>query len=357
MDLLNDISRRIAPQDAACRDAAVEHILHLAMPRWALGRLLDLAVDLAGITGDLSCPVARKRLLLLAGDHGIVRQGVCPQPSSVTCQMVRNFIAGGAGVNAIASTVKTEVSVADFGIAADLTDLTASGRLLDRKIACGTNDFSVGPAMSRAQAVRTVEAGIRLAFDFADSTDVFAVGEMGIGNSSPATAIVTVFAGASDPTPFVGRGAGLPEGRLGRKAAVIRRGIERNLPDAADALDVLSKIGGFEIGGIAGVILGAAVRRKPVVVDGFIASAGALIAARLVPAARDFMILAHGSAEPGHAKMAELLGKIPLLDLGMRLGEGSGAALAMPLLDAASAVMNRVATFEAAGVTTEGIRL
>lgn len=356
MDLLNDISNRIAPQDPRARAAATEHILRLAMPRWALGRLLDLAVDLAGITGDPRCPVTRKRLLLLAGDHGIVRQGVCPQPSSVTCQMVRNFIAGGAGVNAIASSVGAEVSVADFGIAADLTELTESGRLIDRKIAYGTNDFSEGSAMSRLQAERAVEYGIRLAFDFADSVDVFAVGEMGIGNTSPASAIVTVFAGKTDPAPFVGRGAGLPEDRLGRKTAAIRRGIERNRPDPSDALDVLSKVGGFEIGGIAGAILGAAALRKPVVVDGFIAGAGALIAARLVPAARDFMILAHGSAEPGHAKTAELLGKTPLLDLGMRLGEGSGAALALPLLDAAAAVMNRVATFEAAGVTTEGIR-
>ena len=356
MDLLNDVSHRIFPQDAACRAAAVDHILHLTMPRWALGRLLDLAVDLAGITGDLRCPVARKRLLLLAGDHGIVRQGVCPQPSSVTCQMVRNFIAGGAGVNAIASSVGAEVSVADFGIAADLTDLTASGRLIDCKIAYGTGDFSVGPAMTRAQAAQAVEAGIRLAFDFADSSDVFAVGEMGIGNSSPAAAIVTVLAGAADPAPFVGRGAGLPADRLGCKTAAIRRGIELNCPDPEDGLDVLAKVGGFEIGGIAGVILGAAVRRKPVVVDGFIATAGALIAAKLVPTARDFMILAHGSAEPGHVRMAELLGRKPLLDLNLRLGEGTGAALAMPLLDAASAVMNRMATFDSAGVTVEGIR-
>ena len=185
---------------------------------------------------------------------------------------------------------------------------------------------------------------------------MFATGEMGIGNTSPSSAIVAVLSGLTDPAPFVGRGAGLDPSKLAHKAAVIRRGIELNRPDPADGVDVLAKVGGFEIGGIAGLVLGAARLHKPVVVDGFISSAGALIAAALSPASRDYMILGHGSAEPGHVAMAKLLGKQPLLDLGMRLGEGTGAALALNLLDAASAIMNEMATFESARVTEEGLK-
>ena len=239
--------------------------------------------------------------------------------------------------------------------AEDLSSLVDAGVVLDRKIRRGTSDFSEGPAMTRDEAVRSIEAGIEVVRSLAAETDVFGTGEMGIGNTSPSSAIVSVLSGM-DVTPLVGRGAGLPESRLAHKAAVIRRGIEVNRPDRDDPLDVLAKVGGLEIGGIAGVILGAASLHRPVVVDGFISSAGALIAAALAPASRDYMILAHGSAEPGHVVMAKLLDKKPLLDLSMRLGEGSGAALAMHLLDAASRIMTRMATFESANVTTVGIR-
>ena len=355
MSLLERTVSEIEKQDAGCRERARERILNLTMPPWALGRLLDLAVDLAGMTRSLALPVARKNIVLMAGDHGIVKQGVCPNPQAVTVQMIHNFVNGGAGINVLAENVGAKVTIVDVGVAEDLRALAEAGVLLDRKVRRGTSDFSEGPAMTRGEAVRSIEEGIAVVHSLAAETDVFGTGEMGIGNTSPSSAIVSVLSGM-DVAPLVGRGAGLPESRLAYKAAVIRRGIEVNRPDRNDPLDVLAKVGGFEIGGIAGVILGAASLHRPVVVDGFISSAGALIAAAIAPDSRDYMILAHGSAEPGHAVMAELLGKKPLLDLSMRLGEGSGAALAMPLLDAASRIMTRMATFESANVTTEGIR-
>ncbi|MDR0931691.1 MAG: nicotinate-nucleotide--dimethylbenzimidazole phosphoribosyltransferase [Victivallales bacterium] len=355
MSLLYKTIDAIKPADAQIREEARIYIDTLTMPRRALGRLLDLAEDLAAMTGNLKFKTARKEIVLLAGDHGIVRQGVCPQPSCVTTQMVRNFAHGGGGINVLAKEANAHVTLVDMGVDADLSDLVAANRLIDCKIARGTADFSVGPAMSRDQATAAIEGGINIAQKFAAQVDVFAVGEMGIGNTSPASAIVSVLAGASDPTLFVGRGAGLDPAKLRHKAQVIRRGITLNRPDPTDGIDLLAKVGGFEIGGIAGVILGAAQMRKPTVIDGFISSAGALIAAQLCPQSCDYMILGHGSAEPGHAAMAKLLGKQPLLDLGMRLGEGTGAALALHLLDAASAIMSEMTTFNEAQVTEEGL--
>ena len=326
---------RIEPQSSQWRDAARKHIHQLTMPRWALGRLLDLAVDLAGMTRRLDFPVERKRVVLMAGDHGIVAEGVSPQPQCVTVQMLRNFSQGGGAIRVLSSVAGAEVVLADLGVNADVSDIPG---VLPYKIAKGTANFRYGPAMSREQAVQSLETGIRIAEKLADSTDVFATGEMGIGNTTPSSAIVTVFSGEKDPTPFVGSGAGLDPALLKHKAD-----------------DVLAKVGGFEIGGIAGLILGAAAYRRPVLVDGFISTAGALIAQRLSPASAEYMILAHSSAERGHLRMRELLGKSPLLDLGLRLGEGTGAALAMPLLDAARAVMTQMSTFESAGVTEEGL--
>ncbi|MDD3154299.1 MAG: nicotinate-nucleotide--dimethylbenzimidazole phosphoribosyltransferase [Victivallaceae bacterium] len=354
--VLEDTLAEIEPASLQMREEATGYIRTLTMPDWALGRLLDLAVDLAGMTRSLRFPVANKEVLLLAGDHGIVAEGVCPQSSEITAQMVRNFVSGGAGINALAAVAHAKVTVVDMGVAADLHDLAFPGKIVDCKIAPGTKNFAKGPAMSRAEAIRALEIGIALVEQRAATTDVFGTGEMGIGNTSPSSAIVTVLSGASDPSAYVGRGAGLPTERLKHKAEVIRKAIELNHPDRTDALDVLAKIGGFEIGGIAGVILGAARHHKPVVVDGFISSAGALIAGALSPASRDYMILAHGSAEPGHAMMAQLLNKQPLLNLGMCLGEGTGAALAMPLLDAAASVMTGMATFTSAKVSDKGIR-
>ncbi|MBR0458912.1 MAG: nicotinate-nucleotide--dimethylbenzimidazole phosphoribosyltransferase [Victivallales bacterium] len=351
--LLAQTLSEIQLADQQCRADAVAHIHDLTMPDWALGRLLDLAVDLAGMTRDLRIPVSRKEIVLMAGDHGIVAEGVCPQPSCVTAQMVRNFCNGGGGIGVLSDLAHAHVTLVDIGVASDLEALPIE----HCKIAYGTNNFARGPAMSREQAIASLETGIRLTQRLADDgVQVFATGEMGIGNTSPATAILTVLLGETDPAPYVGPGAGLPLDRLAHKAEVIRHGIALNCPNPHAPLDVLAKVGGFEIGGLAGVILAAASRHKPVLVDGFISTAAALLAASLSPASKDYMILAHGSAEPAHAKMAAFLGKRPLLDLNLRLGEGTGAALAMPLLDAASAIMNRMSTFSQANVTTEGIR-
>ena len=349
---LNECLKRIEPQSGEWRETAKRKIHRLTMPRWALGRLLDLAVDLAGMTRRLDFPVARKRVVLMAGDHGIVAEGVSPQPQCVTVQMLRNFSGGGGAIRVLSSVAGAEVVLADLGVNADVSGIPG---VLPYKIAMGTANFRYGPAMSREQAVQALETGIRLAETFAPQTNVFATGEMGIGNTTPSSAIVTVFSGEEDPFPFVGSGAGLDPALLKHKSEVIREALVRNAPDPDDPVDVLAKVGGFEIGGIAGLILGAAAIRKPVLVDGFISTAGALIAQRLSPESAEYMILAHSSAERGHRRMRELLGKEPLLDLGLRLGEGTGAALVMPLLDAARAVMTEMSTFESSGVTEEGL--
>lgn len=340
----------IAAPDQLWRERASARIATLTMPHWALGRLCDLAVDLAGITRSLAPPVARRTVVTMAGDHGVCAEGVSLYPQAVTPQMVANFVRGGAGVNAIARATRTQVAVADFGVAADLTALAESGHLIDAKIAPGTANLAVGPAMSRAQAVSALERGIAIATRLAADNDVLATGDMGIGNTTPASAICAALTGA-DPETVTGAGTGIDAAQRRRKVAVIERALRVNRPDSHDGLDVLAKVGGFEIGGIAGLCLGAAAARRPVVVDGFISTAGALIAQALCPAVAGSLILAHRSAEPGHAAMIAKLGREPLLDLGMRLGEGSGAALAMPLLDAARGILVEMATFADAAVS------
>ncbi|MDD4181647.1 MAG: nicotinate-nucleotide--dimethylbenzimidazole phosphoribosyltransferase [Victivallaceae bacterium] len=348
---LNDAITAIEPADQEFRQAATEHIRNLTMPPWALGELLDLAVDLAGMTRNLKFPTARKKIILMAGDHGIVCEGVCPQPSSVTTQMLYNFVNGGAGVNVLARQVGATVTIVDVGVDADLSELVRDGKIIDRKIRRGTANFAVGPAMSRAEALQAIEAGIEVATTLAPETDIFGTGEMGIGNTSPSSAIVAVMARAgNDVRPFTGLGAGLAPEKLLHKATVIQRGIDLNSPDPDDALDVLAKVGGFEIGGLAGVMLGAAAHRRPILVDGFISGAAALIARALAPSVSDYLIAAHVGAESGHEAVIKMLNKKPLLNLGLRLGEGTGAALAMHLVDAAALIVNEMATFESAGV-------
>ncbi len=356
MKLLQQTLDAIRPADPELRRQAEERVASFVIPPGSLGRLTLLAVELVAMTGQTPLDFTRKRIVLLAGDHGIVAEGVCPQPSSITAQAVRNFARGGGTVNLLARNAGAEVTVVDLGVDDDFSDLVKEGLMLDRKIARGTANFAAGPAMSRDEAVRALETGIEVAEHLAPHTDLFGTGEMGIGNTSPSSAILTVLARAPHARPYVGIGAGLAAAKLDHKAAAIQRGIDRNRPDPADPVDVLAKVGGFEIGGIAGLILGAARLRRPVVVDGFISSAGALLAAALSPASCDYMILAHGSAEPGHKKMAELLGKAPLFDLGMRLGEGTGAALAMNLVDAAALLYNEEKTFEDAEVSSEGLK-
>ena len=347
---LDSVVKDIFPQDTAFRQQATGHLEQLTMPHWALGDLMDLAVDLAGMTRSLQPPVARKTVVVMVGDHGVTEEGVSKYPSEVTAQMVYNFVAGGAGINALARQAGAEVEVVDMGTAADLSDLVAKGAIRSKKIGAGTANIAKGPAMSRTHAVMAVEAGIEVAYSLADQVDVFATGDMGIGNTTPSTAIAAVLTG-KPVAELTGRGTGLDDEQLQKKTAVIEKILDVNRPDKDDALDVLAKVGGFEIGGIAGLIIGAAAKKKPVLVDGFISTAGALIAQGIEPFIRDYIICAHRSMEPGHLAMQEKLGKRPLLDLNLRLGEGTGAALAFNLVEAAKAILTEVATFADAGVT------
>jgi len=342
--------REIFPQDSSFRDKALGRLEQLTMPRWALGDLMDLAIDLAGMTRSLNPPVKRKKIVVMVGDHGVTAEGVSAFPSEVTAQMVHNFVAGGAGINALARQAGAEVVVVDMGAEADLSELADSGRIMSKKIGFGTGNMAHGPAMTRTHAVMAVEAGIEVAEQLASEVDVFGTGDMGIGNTTPSAAIAAVMTG-KEAAELTGRGTGLDDEQLQRKIRIVEKSIAVNRPDPKDALDVLAKVGGFEIGGLAGLIIGAAAKRKPVVVDGFISTAGALIAQGLEPFVRDYIICAHRSVEQGHYFMIEKLGGKPLLDLNLRLGEGTGAALAMNLVEAAVAILTEVATFADAGVS------
>lgn len=348
--LLDETIRAIERQDAEWRARAHERLEHLTMPYWALGRLMDLAEELAGMTRSMQPPVARRTVVTMAADHGVVDEGVSKYPQAVTAQMVYNFVRGGAGINAIARTANARVVVVDMGVAGDLSDLASEGRILSCSLARGTQNIARSPAMSYEEAIGALEAGIQIAQRLAILTDVFATGDMGIGNTTPSAAIACALAGCT-PQEATGRGTGIDNEALQQKIAVVRQSIETNRPKPGDGIDVLAKVGGFEIGGIAGLILGAASLRRPVVVDGFISTAGALIAQALAPASVDYMIASHESVERGHQAMLKKLGKRPLMNLEMRLGEGTGAALALCFVDAAARLLTEVATFEEASVS------
>ena len=349
-NLLEETCRKIKPQNSEARAKARTRLECLTMPRWALGRLMDLAEDLAGMTGSLQPQVSRRVIVTMAGDHGVTREGVSLYPSEVTAQMVHNFARGGAGINALARTARASVLIVDMGVAGDLSALEREKKIVSRKIAPGTENFAKGAAMTREQARQSVETGIEIALDMAERADIVGTGDMGIGNTTPSAAIACALTGLA-PDAIAGRGTGLNEEQRKKKVAVIEEGIKINRPDANDALDVLSKVGGFEIGGIAGLILGAAAMRKPVIIDGFISTAAALVARGLCPQAMDFVVASHLSEEQGHALMLKALNKRALLDLNLRLGEGTGAALAMNLVEAAARVLSEVATFQEAQVS------
>lgn len=350
MGLLDETVASIEPQDQGSRDAARKRLEELTMPFWALGRLMDLAVDLAGMTRSMRPSVERRVVVTMAGDHGVVAEGVSKYPQEVTPQMVRNFLSGGAGINALARVARAEVVVVDMGVTGEIGEIPQGAWFISKRIASGTQNMAQGPAMSRKQATSSIEAGISLALELAPSFDLVATGDMGIGNTTPSAAIVALFTGA--PVEEVtGRGTGLDDQQLAHKVSVTRRAIEINAPDPSDPLGVLSKVGGFEIGGIAGLILGWAACKKPVLLDGFISTAGALIAQALCPDAAQYMIASHRSVEQGHMIALQRLGLKPLLDLDLRLGEGTGAALAMPLVEASVRILTEVATFEEAAVS------
>ncbi len=355
MTLLETTLEKIEPQSREYREKGREHILDFAMPRWALGRVFDLAVELAGMTHSVRPTVKRKNIVMMAADHGVYAEGISNQPQSVTSQVVFNTVRGGGGISVLCRNAGASLTVVDMGINGDMTELAEAGKIIDKKIAMGTDNMAKGPAMTREQAIASLEAGIEIAVQLNPDTDIFGTGEMGIGNTTPSSAIAAVLCGIGDVASLVDRGAGLPDNQLPHKAKVIDAAIKLNQPNCADGIDVLAKVGGFEIGGLAGLILGAASLKKPVMIDGFITTAAALIAQAICPDCTDYMICAHGSMERGHRYMLEKLGKKPLLDLDMRLGEGSGAALAMNIADAACAMMAEMSTFSGADITEDGL--
>jgi nicotinate-nucleotide--dimethylbenzimidazole phosphoribosyltransferase len=337
----------LQPLDETAQAAARERQGQLTKPPGSLGRLEDLAVQLAGITGQAQPRMERRAIIVMAGDHGVAAEGVSAYPSAVTAQMVLNFLAGGAAINALARHIDARVVVVDVGVASEVTHKN----LIARKVAPGTADMSRGPAMTRVQAEAAINVGLAVVADeIARGLDIVGTGEMGIGNTTAASAITAAFSGLP-VADLTGYGTGLNEEGRQHKIAVIEQALATNQPDPADPLDVLAKVGGLEIAGLVGVILGAAAGRVPVVIDGFISGAAALVAARLAPATRDYMIAGHRSVERGHGQILSMLGLTPLLDLNLRLGEGTGAALAMEIVAAAARAHREMATFAEAEVS------
>lgn len=348
MNRLKQTIARIGTLNEQAMAAARARQDSLTKPQGSLGRLEELSVRVAGITGEALPSIRDKAVIVMAGDHGVASEGVSAYPSEVTPQMVYNFLRGGAAINVLARHAGARVVVVDMGVAADLEP---HPHLLVRKIGHGTKNFASGPAMTPDEAVKSVETGIEVVeAEMARGLDIVATGDMGIGNTTPSSAIVAAMTGASVES-VTGRGTGLDDRGLRNKIQIIKRGLETNRPDPEDPLDVLAKVGGFEIGGLAGVMLGAAANRVPVVIDGFISGAAALIATGLCPRLADFLIAAHNSVEIGHRILLGRMGLEPLIDLNLRLGEGTGAALVISMVEAALKVLAEMATFSEAGVS------
>ena len=350
--LLDDMRTAIGPPDAAAMAAARERLDRMTKPPGSLGALEEVAVRLAGLAGGCPPPMPEPAAVaIFAADHGVHAQRVTPWPQEVTAQMVANFLAGGAVVNAFAAQAGAEVVVVDVGVRADLDYVPG---LLPRKIAPGTADFTAGPAMTREQAEAAIAVGIEVARDLvAAGNRCLLTGDMGIANTTASAALVCAFTGR-DAAEVTGRGTGIDDETLARKVDVVSRGLARHQPDPADPVGVLAAFGGFEHAALTGFILGGAALRTPVILDGMIAGAAALAAAALAPRAADCCLAGHRSAEPGHAAALDHLGLKPLIDLGLRLGEGTGALLALPVAASAVRALREVATFDSAGVTDKG---
>jgi len=329
--------------DRAILPLLQKHLDNLTKPPHSLGRLEELARSFGLIRGSTDLVLQKRAIFTFAADHGISRAGVSAYPPEVTGQMVFNFIRGGAAINVLCRHYGIQNVVVDVGVDYDFPELSG---LVSRKLGRGTDNFLEGPSMTLEQAIRSVEAGM----DLAQGYDLLGTGDMGIGNTTSSAAICAIFTGLP-VEEVVGRGTGVDDARLRHKTNVIRDALVRHKPDAGNPLDVLAKVGGFEIGAIAGLILGAASRRIAVVVDGFISGAGAMIATRLEPACRDYLFFSHVSRERGHRRMLEFFDAHPILDLDMCLGEGTGAAIAMDVITAAVRVYNEMATFDSASVS------
>ena len=338
---------QIQPLDARAQTEAQARQDQLTKPQGSLGRLESLAHQIAGASAQARPHLTHKAIVVMAGDHGVVAEGVSAFPQEVTPQMVMNFLFGGAAINALARHAQARVIVVDMGVAAELPP---HPELISKKIAPGTANMAQGPAMSREQAEQAVLAGAEIiTAQQANGLDILGLGEMGIGNTTPAAAIAVALTGHT-PAEIVGRGTGLNDAGVQHKIDIVQQALDVNQPNPGDALDVLAKVGGFEIAGLVGATLAAAAHRIPVMVDGFITTAAAMLAVKLAPQVRDYLIASHQSQEKGHGLMLEWLGLEPLVKLDLRLGEGSGAALGITLADAACKALDEMATFAEAAV-------
>ena len=343
---LDALVREVLPLDRGAMTAAEEYQARLAKPRGSLGRLEEISIQLAGITGRVHNALNKKQLLVFAADNGVVAEGVSSAPQSVTKQQTINLMRGKTGAAVLAKHFGCGLTVCDVGVNADIYEST----VLNRKIAYGTQNICTGPAMTREQTLQAILTGAEIARTV--DADVIGVGEMGIGNTTTSSAVLAVLLGA-DVEAVTGRGGGITEESFRKKKAVIRTAIEVNRPDRDDVVGVLSKVGGFDLAAMCGAFLGAAAARRPAVIDGLISAAAALCAVRLCPNVRGYLVPSHASFEIGYRLAMEAMDLRPLFDLGMRLGEGSGCPLAFQVLDAACAVINDMATFDEAGINDD----
>ncbi|OPY72481.1 MAG: Nicotinate-nucleotide--dimethylbenzimidazole phosphoribosyltransferase [Syntrophorhabdus sp. PtaU1.Bin050] len=341
----------IEPVKTDLMEIAQQRLDSLTKPKGSLGRLEEFARRLVSMRGEKFPPLpGKKAIFTFAGDHGVVDEGVSLYPREVTAQMVYNFLNGGAGINVLARHAGSDVIVIDIGVDHDFAETPG---LVTRKVLRGTRNMRKEPAMEKGDAERCITVGVDLAREYAlRGYTLFGTGDMGIGNTTASSAITAVITGTS-VSKVTGRGTGITDEGLAHKVRVIEESIALNKPDPRDPVDILAKVGGTEIGGIAGLILGAAAQRIPVVVDGFISTAGALIAWSMEPSVRDYIFAAHSSVEIGHKVMLDAMGLRPILDLDLRLGEGTGAALAMIMIEAGLKIYLEMATFDEAGVSTE----
>jgi nicotinate-nucleotide--dimethylbenzimidazole phosphoribosyltransferase len=348
VDILTRTIDAIEPLDGKSMEMARNRQDQLTKPRGSLGELEELSIKIAGIMASPSPKIERKGIITMAADHGVVAEGVALYPQEVTRQMVLNFLNGGAGINVLSHHINARVVIVDMGV---IGGFSPTPDLICKMIDFGTKNMAVGPAMSRQQAIDSIVAGIDiLETEYKKGLDIVGTGDMGIGNTTASSAIFTALSG-KPVAEVTGRGTGLDNKQLNHKVRIIEKALAVNSPNAADPLDVLSKVGGFEIGGIVGVILAAVKNRIPVVIDGFISTAAAALAIKLSPYTKDYLIAAHESAEAGHKSLLEFLDLKPLLKLEMRLGEGTGAALGISLVEASVKTLNEMATFSEAGVS------
>ncbi|MBM3133030.1 MAG: nicotinate-nucleotide--dimethylbenzimidazole phosphoribosyltransferase [Chloroflexi bacterium] len=348
---MDETIKAIGPLDQAAMKAALERQDQLTKPLGSLGKLEELSIKVAGITGNPRPRIQKKAIIVMAADHGIVTQGVSLYPQEVTRQMVGGFLAGHAGINVLARHIGARVVVVDMGV---VGGFEPHPDLICKMIDFGTRDMTQGPAMTREQAIVAIESGIEvLEGEIKKGLDIVGTGDMGIGNTTASSAICAAITGAP-VSEVTGHGAGLGAEQWVAKVRMIEKALSVNRPDPADPIGVLAAVGGFEIGGLAGVMLGAAAHRVPVVIDGFISGAAALIASELCPRARDYFIAGHVSVERGHRVMMDFMKIEPLLNLNMRLGEGTGAALAMSIVEASTKILDEMITFAEAGVSEAG---